>query len=164
MFLSMIPKMLRTSAIFAFLILLYSQNSFSFSFVIPPHKVEIKSPDYLKGSVFVNLTAREFALASGKKLDFFQKIYFKALQHRIKHDLKKNPDLIITDYFDPAAKKFRFDALWFVIAAFIGPLGVLFAYTSPLRKGSRTTKKERIKSAWLGFAFFVIWFGFAFIF
>jgi hypothetical protein len=160
----MIPKMLRTSGIFVLVILLYSQNLFSFSVIIPPHKVEIKSPDYLKGSVFVNLTAREFSVASGKKLNLFQKIYFKAIQHRVKHDLKKNPDLQITDYFDPVARKFKFDALWFVICAFIGPLGLLFAYTSPLRKGSRTTKKDRLKSAWLGLALFILWFGFIFIF
>ena len=51
----------------------------------------------------------------------------------------------------------------FVITAFIGPLGLLVAYTSKQRKGG-PNRKDKITSAWLGFAFFVLWFGLIFVF
>jgi hypothetical protein len=130
------------------------------------HNPAMKDPDYLKASVFVNLSAREFAAATGYRLNFFQKIYFKVIQRQIKRDLKKNPDLLINDYFDQGKVKFKFNLLWFIIATFIGPLGVLFAYTSPHlpQKKDATTRKDKITSAWLGFLFFVIWFGILFVF
>lgn len=90
-------------------------------------------------------------------------MYFKIIQRRLRNELKKNPDLLITSYYDSQKTKFKFDALWFVLAAFVGPLAVLVAYTSKLRKGG-PTKKDRITSAWLGFAFFVLWFGYLFVF
>ena len=161
-------KFLRTSVLIFFSILLSSQNGFSFSFVRAPaieNKIETNNPDYLRASVFVNMSAREFAAATGKKLNVFQKIYFKIIQRQIKHDLKKNPDLLISDYFDPKKNKFKFDLLWFVIASIIGPLGVLLAYTSHQKqKKETTTRKDRITSAWLGFLFWVLWFGFLFVF
>ena len=163
----MSKKILSSSVIIILSIILSCQNGFSFSIVRAPateNKTEIKNPDYLKASVFVNLSAREFAAVTGKKLNFLQKIYFKVIQRQIKRDLKKNPDLLIHDYFDQKKAKFKFDLLWFVIAAFIGPLGVLFAYTSYHQKKDKTTRKDKITSAWLGFLFFVLWFGFLFVF
>lgn len=160
-------KFLRTTGIIILSILLSCQNSFSFSIVrasANENKREMKNPDYLKASVFVNLSAREFAAVTGNKLNFFQKIYFKVIQRQIKRDLKKNPDLLINDYFDQKKGKFKFDLLWFIIGTFIGPLGVLVAYTSSPQKKATITKKDKITSAWLGFLFFVIWFGFLFVF
>jgi hypothetical protein len=127
----MSKKILSSSVILILSIFLSCQNVFSFSIARASangNKTEIKNLDYLKASVFVNMSAREFAATTGKKLSFLQKIYFKVIQRQIKHDLKKNPDLLINDYFDQKKRKFKFDLLWFVIAAFIGPLGVLLAY------------------------------------
>ena len=146
--------------------LMLSANAFSFSIVkhvsdrnnIFPANIE-----YLHASVFVKLSAKEFAVITGKKLDLPQKIYFKIVQRRLKHELKKNPDLLITKYYDTQKAKFKFNALWFVIAGFIGPLGVLLAYTYKPRKGG-PARKDVITSAWLGFAGFVLWFGFLFFF
>ena len=148
-------------------VFLYYQNVFSFSIVrasVSGSRPEMKNPDYYRASVFVNLSAREFTAATGKKLNFFQKVYFKVIQRELKRDLKKNPDLLINDYFDEKKGKFKFDLLWFIIGAFIGPLGVLFAYISPLQKKAKITRKDKITSAWLGFLFFVLWFGITFVF
>lgn len=160
-------KYLRTPVIIILSIFLSGQNGFSFSIMRPSeadNKTEIKNPDYLKASVFVNMSAREFAEATGKKFNFFQKIYFKVIQRQIKRDLKKNPDLLISDYFDPKKDKFKFDLLWFVIASIIGPIGVLLAYTHKQQKKDLTKRKDKITSAWLGFAFWILWFGWLFIF
>jgi hypothetical protein len=162
-------KLLRISILVIFSFFLSWQNGFSFSVVRistnENNPAEIKTPGYLKASVFVNLSARQFTAATGKKLNFFQKIYFRVVQRQMKRDLRTNPDLLITDYFDPKKVKFKFDFLWFVIASIIGPLGVLLAYTSHENpKSDMTPKKDRITSAWLGFLFWVLWFGFLFIF
>lgn len=157
--------MLRLLFLF-FLFLIISHNGFSIS-IVPQATSEsyISSDgnDYLRATVFVKLSAKEFGMLTGKKLNLPQRIYFKIVQQRLKHELKENPDLLITRYYDPKKAKFKFDALWFVIAGFIGPLGLLLAYTSKQRKGG-PTRKNRITSAWLGFIFFVFWFGFAFLF
>ncbi len=157
-------KILWSSVIIVFLIFLSCQNVFSFSIIrTSANKTETKNPAYLKASVFVNMSSREFTDVTGRRLNFFQKIYFKVIQRQIKRDLKKNPDLLITDYFDQKKSKFKFDILWFTIAGIIGPLGVLLAYTSHPKKVA-TTRKDRINSAWLGFLFFILWFGFLFVF
>ncbi|MEO6638265.1 MAG: hypothetical protein ABIN25_08305 [Ginsengibacter sp.] len=154
---------LKISLLFT-LFLTISHNGFS---IAGPVNVEnhfsSMNNDYLRASVFIKLSAKEFSAITGKKLNFPQKIYFKLIQHRLKHELRENPDLLITHYYDPKKAKFKLDALWFVIGAFIGPLGVLVAYTSKIRKGG-PTKRNKITSVWLGLILFVLWFGFSFIF
>lgn len=155
-----------TSPVLLIFILVLNIKGFSFSIaksIIPENHISPAGIEYLRASVFVKLSAKEFGAITGKKLNFPQRIYFKIIQRKLKHELKKNPDLLITNYYDPQKEKFKFDPLWFVIAAFIGPLGLLVAYTSKVRKGG-PTKKNRITSAWLGFALFILWFGFLFLF
>lgn len=146
------------------LFLMISQGSFSIARpIVAENYISSVNSDYLRASVFVSLSAKELGELTGKKLNLPQRVYFKVIQRRLRHELKENPDLLITRYYDPKKAKFKFDALWFVIAGFIGPLGLLLAYTSKQRKGG-PTKKNKITSAWLGFIFFVLWFGFSFIF
>ena len=102
-----------------------------------------KNPGLYESSVFVTMSAQEFAAATGKKLNFFEKIYFKVIQRQVKRDLKKNPDLLISDYFDPKKDKFKFDLLWFVIASIIGPIrSIVSLYFTPETK-KRNNDQER---------------------
>jgi hypothetical protein len=117
----------------------------------------INKNDYLKTAVFVKLSPKEFSSLTGAKLNFLQKLYFKSVQRKLKRELKKNPDLLITEYYSRDQQKFKFDALWFVVGAFIGPLAILFAFTS------RQPKNNRVSAA-LGCVLFILWFGFLFIF
>src|ERR1700712_2204011 len=97
-------KFLSALAFIILSICLFNQDGFSFSIVrISSNEIkpEVKDPGYLKASVFVNLSAKEFAAITGKKLNFFERIYFKVIQRQMKRDLKKNPDLLINDYFNP---------------------------------------------------------------
>ena len=161
----MTQKLLNSFILIILSIFLSLQNSYAFSVIIPSannNKTET-TPDYLKASVFVKMSANEFAAATGTKLNFFQKIYFKIIKRQVKRDLKKNPDLLITDYVDQKTGKFKFDALWFVIGGIIGPLGVLLSYYSHQQKNG-PSKKDRTTSAWIGFGLFVLWFGFLFLF
>lgn len=154
---------LRILITFFLLSFLYCKNGYSFSIVRIADKTEIATPDYLKASVFVKMSVHEFAAARGTKLNFVQKIYFKVIKRQAKHDLKKNPDLLMTKYVDAKTGKFKLDPLWFVIGIFIGPLGVLLSYFSHQQKNG-PNKKDRTTSAWIGFGLWILWFGFLFLF
>ncbi|HVZ95968.1 MAG TPA: hypothetical protein VG847_03775 [Chitinophagaceae bacterium] len=159
----MIQRLFYLAILTAFLL---SANT-GFAFAIRPlsgNTVAVPNNyDYLRGDVFVKMSAKEFAKATGTHLNFFERMYFRMIKRQVKRDLKHNPDLLITDYYDTASGKFKFNALWFVIAAIIGPLGVLLAYVSHPQKNG-PDKKDRTTSAWLGFAFWILWFGYIFIF
>ncbi len=138
---------------------IFCQNSFAASFIHPSPKTKMESSEtnYLKASVFSKLSPKQFSMLTGKRLNFFEKLYFKSMQRKLGREVKKNPDLLITEYYDQAKKKFKIDYLWFVLGAIIGPLAILFSFTNKQPKNSRT-------SALLGCILFVLWFGFIFVF
>ncbi|MEO8821142.1 MAG: hypothetical protein ABI267_03995 [Ginsengibacter sp.] len=53
---------------------------------------------YFKASEFVKLSSKDFSQLTGKGLNVFQRMSFKIVKLKMKHDLKKNPNLLITDY------------------------------------------------------------------
>ena len=119
------------------------------SHAVPTSKVNV---DQLYARDVVNMNARQFSFATGHQLNFLQKIYFKVLKVKLRSEVKKNPDLQLNKYYESTKGKFKLDSLWFIIGAIIGPLGILFAFTS------KQPKNKRI-SAVLGTIVFIIWFG-----
>lgn len=115
------------------------------------------SPSYENASVFVKLSANQFEKARGEELGFMEKLYFKSVKKKLKRELKKDPDVTIAQYYDVKKNKFKLDGLWFIIGAIIGPLGILFAFTSKQKRNFRI-------SAALGSILFFIWFGYLFLF
>ncbi len=113
-------------------------------------------PDYLLAKNFIGMTVSEFQSASGHKLNFFQRIYFKKLQKKLSRaDLPDNATILA--HYDVKKSKFKFDPLWFVLGCIIGPFAILFSYTTKQKKNKRL-------SALIGFGVFVLWFGWLFIF
>jgi hypothetical protein len=108
--------------------------------------------DQLYARDVVNMNAKQFSFATGHQLNFFEKIYFKVLKIKLRSAVKKNPDLLLNNYYKPKKAKFKLDSLWFIIGAIIGPLGILFAFTSKQPKNNRI-------SVVLGTIVFIIWFG-----
>jgi hypothetical protein len=147
-----------TSALLLLSALLISSGIFAATFVYHPASTATNAPSaYLKASEFIKLTPAEFTSLSGKKLSFLEKLYFKSVQHRLRKEVKKNPEISIEQYYDQKKTKFKLDALWFVLGAILGPLAILFSYTSKQPKRMK-------KSALLGCIVFVLWFGFMFVF
>lgn len=114
-------------------------------------------PEYLTPEIVMQLSPTEFAAVSGKKLNFLERMIFKRLQKRMGRNHLQNPDHVIPSYGDPIKAKFRLNVLWFVLGIIIGPLAILFALTTK-------EKKMSLRSAFLGFLVFVLWFGFLFVF
>ena len=157
----MYQRTLKPFLIICFGFLFFCQNTYSASFIYPglisPKDNMTGKADYLKASVFVNLSSKEFTMLTGKKLNFLEKLYLKSVQHKLRREVKKNPDLLVTQYYDQKKAKFKVDGLWFVLGAMLGPLGILFSFTSKQPKDKR-------KSAALGCILFILWFGFLFVF
>lgn len=150
------------SNLFIVVLFVFYGNNVQAATIIYPHQLLSEntitpSNDLSRANVFVTLSAKDFAIFTGRKLTLVQKLLFKAAQSRLKKDLKLNPDLLVTEYYDPIKKKFKFDSLWFILGIMIGPLAILFAWTSKRNKTSQ-------KSAFLGFLIFILWFGFLFVF
>ncbi len=113
---------------------------------------------YLKAGEFVKLSAKDFGELTGKKLNFFQRLSFGITKLRVKHDLKKNPDLQLTDYNKSSKGSFNF--LWFILGL-AGPIiglltGSLLLFillaVAPVAIAYATRQdKVKIKSVWIGF-------------
>jgi uncharacterized membrane protein len=86
---------------------------------------------------------------------------FQIVKLKMKHDLKKNPNLLITDYTKtPSHSDSRFSFLWFILGVAgivlglmmpVLPLFFVFAF-APVAI-AYATKQDRgsIKSVWIGF-------------
>ncbi|MCO6496446.1 MAG: hypothetical protein J5I50_02165 [Chitinophagaceae bacterium] len=141
--------------LFAILFFLFTQFGLA-AVIVPSPGTGNTVPEYLKVENFVKMTPKEFEAASGKKLNFIQKLYFKKLQRKLsKADI--TTDGTLNEYYDQEKAKFKLDLLWFVLGAFVGPFAILFAYTSK-------QPKMKKKSALLGMLVFIIWFGELFLF
>jgi hypothetical protein len=115
----------------------------------------------LKASEFVKLSAKDFNRLTGKRLNFFQRISFQIVKLKMKHDLKKNPDVLITEYTQTASHSDRrFNFLWFILGIAGVILGVLTAVLplffvfalAPIALAYITKQdKGKIKSVWIGF-------------
>jgi hypothetical protein len=139
---------------FLFSLLVFSGISTGYgSAVIRPVENEVPASmaalKYLQASEFVKLSVSEYTKLTGKKLNFLQKLSFKVTKMKMKHDLKKNSSLKITDYIDGDGTTFQIDILWLLLGLLLPVIGVLIAYL---------TKQEsyKITSAWIGFGAFIL--------
>ena len=157
-------KRFRTlSTVILFLCIFFHGNeTFATSIIVPAtvtsnlhNNLPVK---YLNASEFVKLSARDFSSLSGIKLNLFQRLSFGITKLRIKHDLKKSPDLKITDYKSINEKGRKFNLLWFILGMAGPAIGVAFGSLPLFGLVAITTMvsayvikdKNKIRSAWLG--------------
>jgi len=116
--------------------------------IIKPIHTVVSIP--LRASEFVKLSAKEYGNLVGKKMKFKGRIEFAMLKMKMRHDLKKNPDLFVTDYLTPLkSDKFRLNGLWFALGLFLGPFAVIAAYVTK-------QEKNKITSTWIGFGVYIV--------
>ncbi|HUS03722.1 MAG TPA: hypothetical protein VMY77_18410 [Chitinophagaceae bacterium] len=142
-------KKIKLLLLTAFSIYAFSGVNMAYGFsVIKPVEPSMASVKYLKASEFVKLSAKDYTALTGKKLNFFQRLSFNLTKVKMKHDLKKNPDLKVTDYINGDGRTFQIDILWLLLG-FLAGLGVLFAYIT-------NQEQYKITSAWIGFGLFLL--------
>ncbi len=76
----------------------------------------------------VKLSPKQFSELTGKKMNVYERLSFKAIKLKMKHDLKKNPNLTLQDYYRHVGKKGHGTGwLILIVVVFILLLIVLFA-------------------------------------
>lgn len=145
--------MKKSSFLILCVLLIFANQTRSFAITFSPH-VSIVARIYeqqLYARDVVKMNAKEFSVATGHQLNFIQKIYFKVLKVKLRSAIKNDNDLLLNKYYEPKKGKFKLDSVWFIIGSIIGPLGILFAFTSKQPKNNRL-------SVVLGTIVFIIWF------
>ncbi len=95
-------------------------------------------------------------------MNFFQRLSFGVLKIKMRHDLKKNPGLKVSDYFfENKRPPFKPSYFWLLLglaapivsAIYVGSLGVFFAVALAPVFLAYITKNNpnKLKSVWLGF-------------
>ena len=102
-----------------------------------------------------NISVKDFENISGKHLNFFDRLIFKASQKKLKHSFNHDGTLNnkrLMKYMTDDSEVTTLDKIgWLVKGLILGPLAVIFAYL--LLKDDR---RELIKWSWFGFIGFII--------
>lgn len=81
-----------------------ANNSVACSFSIARPIEYPKVAKFIKGSEFIKLSFKQFATITGEKENLRNNLSFNVMKMRIKHDLKKNPEISVSDYIKPKHK------------------------------------------------------------
>ena len=116
----------------AFLLVLISllsitnQNkTYGFSIIVPTLNSPQKASKSLSINTIVNLSAKEYSKLTGKKMNIWDKVTFNVVKIKMKHDLKKNPNLTLEDYTSKDGKK-RLGTGWLILIIAAGLLLLAF--------------------------------------
>lgn len=144
------------------ILIVFSANltyAFSFTKIKPAKEDVLSSLSAIKLSDFIKLSAADYEILSGKKMNFAERLSFKRLQSRMKHTLKRNADLTVADYFK-AKGEGGFNIIWFlagllipIAALFTGslPVFIILAISPVVLAYLTKQESDRKKSVWLGF-------------
>ncbi len=102
------------------------------------------------------ISVKDYEKVSGKHLNFFQKLSFKAAQKKLRNSIA--PDGTITNKKLTKAMidgdhSVGFHLGGFALGFFLGLIGVLIAY---IIKGDPDVDRNRRKWAWIGFGVYVV--------
>jgi hypothetical protein len=102
-----------------------ANSSYGFSIANPTTNTEkYEAVKYLKISELVNLSPKQFSELTGKKMNMWDKVSFSILKIKMKHDLKKNPNLTFKNYYSSEGKK-RLGTIWWILIGIAGLLLIL---------------------------------------
>lgn len=136
----------------------YANPSFAFSFtkISPQQQTASASLAAMKVSDFINSSVEEYSIITGTKLTIAKRLSFKMLKLRMKHQLKKNPELTVENYFKVER---GFSVLWFLAGLLVPLAGIftgsipifIFLAASPIIIAYVTEQEHfKNKSVWLG--------------
>lgn len=110
-----------------------TNNSYGFSIQNPttnPEKYE--AIQGLRISELVSLSAKQFSELTGKKMNFWDRLSFSVIKMKMKHDLKSNPNLTISDFYSGKSKHRLSPWLWVAIGLGLLLILVVVSVTATL--------------------------------
>jgi len=143
-----------TILLVAFAVVATSFASTGFSYV-PKKASEILLPITPNTQISLQelsvISVKNYEKLSGKHLNFFEKMSFKAGQKKLRNSIAADGTVTNTKLLkamsaaDPGT---GFNIGWFARGLFLGLIGVLLSY---IINGDQAVKKNRQKWAWIGF-------------
>lgn len=73
---------------------------------------------------YMNLTVQDITVIQGKKMSFWDKISFHIMKMTMKKEIKRNPNILVSEFYAKARKKRLAWGWWVAIA--VGVLLILF--------------------------------------
>ena len=99
------------------------KSSYGFSVHLPKNPAKLNSEWNVRADQLVKLSSKQFSALTGKKMILVQRFSFNFLKIRMKHDLKKDPNLTLQDYYGSAGK--RLGTGWIILIAVVAVLLIL---------------------------------------
>lgn len=86
---------------------------------LPTNPDRYEAAKSLSINSIVNLSAKQFSELTGRRMNIWDKLSFSIMKIKMKHDLKKNPDLTLKDYLGKEGKK-RLGTGWWILIVIAG--------------------------------------------
>ncbi len=106
-------------------------QTYGFSIVRhPTNSDRYEAAKSLNITSIIQLSAKQFSELTGKKMNMWDKVSFSIIKIKMKHDLKKNSNLTLNDYYDNGPKKRWGTVTWILVillALLIIPILVIFS-------------------------------------
>jgi hypothetical protein len=92
-----------------------TNNSYGFSNTKPSTNFINGTIKSLRITELVNLSAKQFSELTGKKMNMWDKVSFSIIKIKMKHDLNKNLNLTLSDYYNNAPRKRWGTGKWILV-------------------------------------------------
>lgn len=76
----------------------------------------------IRAADLLQFTAADYSVMTGKKMNYWQKLSFKVMKIKLRKELKKNPDLLLNDFYK---ENKRMGVGWIILLAVLSTLLLL---------------------------------------
>ena len=76
----------------------------------------------IKAADLLQFTPADYSAMTGKKMNYWQKLSFKVMKIKLRKELKKNPDLLMNDFYK---ENKRIGTGWIILLAVLSTLLLL---------------------------------------
>jgi hypothetical protein len=95
-----------------------------------PHRLEANPSTLFPGfkvsaRTFVSLSIKQMEALAGRKLTLRERISFSVMRLKMKHDLKRNPDVQLSDYYGKNANR-KLGTGWWILIIILGVVLLAF--------------------------------------
>ena len=153
--------MKKVSMIIAALAIVMTSFAATGSFIVSPKKasdiyIPLGKTVQISPMDLSNISVKDYEKVTGKNLNLFQKIAFKATQKKLRNSIAQDGTVTnkkLLKALSAEDHSVGFHIGGFALGFFLGLIGVLIAY---IIKGDEAVDRNRRKWAWIGLGAFVV--------